>query len=67
MCQNCDFQKLVQGLHENFLNLRFRDNHFELVRQFFSLFFVWFINIFEAYNTIYKKGTKNEWVVHVHG
>ena len=33
MCQNCDFQKLMQGLYENFLNLRFRDNNFELVQR----------------------------------
>jgi chromosome transmission fidelity protein 18 len=33
MCQNCDLQKMLQGLYENLLQLRYRDNHFELVEK----------------------------------
>ncbi|RNA43417.1 chromosome transmission fidelity 8 -like protein [Brachionus plicatilis] len=29
MCQNCDFDRLLQALQENFLYIRFRDSNFE--------------------------------------
>lgn len=31
MCQNCDLDKLLQALHENYLNIKFRDNNFQSV------------------------------------
>jgi hypothetical protein len=30
MCHNCDFEKLLQGIHENYLNIKFRDTNFVL-------------------------------------
>lgn len=31
MCQNCDLDRLIQALQENYLYIRFRDNNFESV------------------------------------
>lgn len=31
MCQNCDLDRLIQALYENFFFIRFRDSNFESV------------------------------------
>lgn len=36
MCQNCDLDRLIQALYENFLFIRFRDSNFEMVEKFYN-------------------------------
>ncbi len=33
MCNNCDFDRLLQGIHENFLTVKFKHSSFELTEE----------------------------------
>jgi hypothetical protein len=38
LCNNCDIDRLLQALHENYLSIRTRDGNFESVIQKYSIY-----------------------------